>query len=194
MPEIRLEIEVLTTMQAAEYCNVSIMSINRWIDSGKIDAFKTPGGHRRVTMPNLLKFMRSNEIPITRINKNSKKRILIVDDELEIRKTFLTYLNEPDFDYEVDVAANGFEAGEKVSLFKPDLIVLDIRMPGIDGLNVCKKLKTDPMTQHIKIIILSGHLDKDNIDLAFDYGADKIFSKPILYDVIEEEIGILLTE
>ena len=120
------------------------------------------------------------------------KRILVIDDDHLVVKTIGKLLKMEG--YFVITSESGKEALSIIEKEEIDLIISDIRMPGIDGLNVCKKLKTDVMTQHIKIIILSGHLDKDNIDLAFNYGADKIFSKPILYDVIEEEIEILLSE
>ena len=120
------------------------------------------------------------------------KKILVVDDDQVIVETITAGLEEDPHAYEVITAADGFEAGLQVSHFKPDLLILDIMMPDIDGYEVCRKLKTSEETKHIRIIVLSGYLDENSYKKMREYGADLCFSKPLPLDRLKEEIARLL--
>jgi len=103
------------------------------------------------------------------------EKVLVVDDERQIRdllKEFLT--NEV---YEVILASNGKEAIELTENENPDVILLDLKMPGINGIEVCKRLKEEPKTQFIPIIVITGYVD-NKID-AIEAGADDFVHKPI---------------
>jgi CheY-like chemotaxis protein len=103
------------------------------------------------------------------------EKVLVVDDERQIRnllKEFLT--NEA---YEVILASNGKEAIELTDKEHPDVILLDLKMPGIDGIEVCKRLKEEPKTQFIPIIVITGYVD--NKIHAIEAGADDFVHKPV---------------
>lgn len=121
-----------------------------------------------------------------------RKRILVVDDGPIIVETIVQALKEDEHDYEVISAFDGFEAGLKVREFKPHLMILDIMMPGIKGDEVCKKIKSDSETEHIKILILSAYLDEDRFKKMKRYGADVCFSKPLQLPRLKEEVSRLL--
>ena len=120
-------VEILTVVKASKYCNVTPKTIVNWVDSGLINAYKTPGGHRRIKLPDLHNFMETQGIPIPEeFIMNDRKKILVVDDDPIIVETIVQALEEDEFDYEVISASDGFEAGIQVSHFKPDVIILDI--------------------------------------------------------------------
>ena len=123
---------------------------------------------------------------------NRRKRILVVDDDQVIVETITAALEEDPHNYEVISAADGFEAGIQVGHFKPDLLILDIMMPDIDGYEVCNTIKSSENTKHIKIIVLSGYLDEENYRKMREFGADVCFSKPLPLDKLKEEIAQLL--
>ena len=94
--------------------------------------------------------------------ENERKKILVVDDDKIVVETIVQSLEEDEHGYELISAADGFEAQAQIKHFNPDLLLLDIMMPDINGYEVCKKIKTEKETKHIKIIVLSAYLDDDN--------------------------------
>ena len=185
--------DVLTVFKASQYCNVSPKTIINWIESGHIKAYKTVGGHRRINMTDLEAFMKKQGIPIPdKAPLETKKKILVVDDDPIIVETIVQSLEEDEFDYEVISASDGFEAGLQVNHFEPDLLILDIMMPDIKGYEVCKKIKDNPDTHNTKIIVLSAYLDEEKFKKMKDNGADACFSKPLPLPQLKDEVARLL--
>ncbi len=110
-----------------------------------------------------------------------KTKILIVDDEKTNIKILLEILEFED-EYVTDVVESGEECLEGLHRFQPDIILLDIMMPGIDGYEVCRRIKNDPRNASIKIIMLSGRAMQDEINAGFAAGADQYLSKPFGMD------------
>ena len=129
--------DIFTTFKAAEYCNVSYVSIKRWILAGKIKAYKTPGGHYRILKRDLQEFMIKNNIPIPDNDTILRRSILIVDDDDEVRESIADYLKTQNF--EIATANDGFEAGLLLNNYLPDIVILDLIMPNVNGFRVCGK-------------------------------------------------------
>lgn len=108
--------------------------------------------------------------------ENKKQLILIVDDNPENRKVLLSFLINKG--YEVGSSRDGYKAIEFVKNEKPDLILLDIMMPGMDGFEVCEKLKSNPETKHIPVIFLTSKTCTEDIVRGFKSGAVDYVSKP----------------
>ena len=120
----------------------------------------------------------------------SKGKILVVDDEIYIVHILDFSLGMEG--YEVVTALDGEQALEKLKVEKPDLIVLDIMMPKLDGYEVCKAIKSDPETRQIPVILLSAkgrHVDQK---MGFDVGADDYITKPFSPRKLVERINQLL--
>lgn len=185
--------EVLTVYQASKYCSVSPKTISNWIDEGHITAFRTVGGHRRIRKEDLDAFLRKQGMPVPmEVNGGERKKILVIDDDRLIVETIVRSLEEEPHDYEIISAADGFEAGLQVSHFRPDLLILDIMMPDIDGYEVCRRVKSDPATCHMKIIVLSAYMDEQNYEKMKYNGADVCFSKPLPLEKLKREVAGLL--
>jgi excisionase family DNA binding protein len=185
--------EILTVSQASEYCKVSAKTIINWIDAGYIKAYKTVGGHRRIRKEDLDDFLRKNEMPIPEESKREeRKKILVVDDDKIIVETIVQALEEDEHGYEMISASDGFEAGLQVSHFKPDLVILDIMMPDINGYEVCQKIKCNPLTKDTKVIVLSAYLNEEAFNQMKEYGVDACFSKPLPLEQLKFEVGKLL--
>jgi excisionase family DNA binding protein len=167
--------EILTVSQASKYCKVSPKTIINWIDAGHIKAYKTVGGHRRIRKDDLDLFLKENGMPVP-----------------EEAKTIVQALEEDEFGYEMISAADGFEAGLQVSHFKPDLLILDIMMPDINGYEVCQKIKSNPDTKDTKIIVLSAYLNDGAFKQMKEFGADACFSKPLPLEQLKFEVAKLL--
>ncbi|MEA3560250.1 MAG: response regulator [Candidatus Omnitrophota bacterium] len=106
----------------------------------------------------------------------TKQKILIVDDELDILDLLKIILSGEN--YTIIEAANGEEALEKVYSFSPDLIILDYKMPKLDGMEVCQRLKKDILLQHLPIIMLTGKGELSDKVKGIDAGADDYMVKP----------------
>ena len=105
------------------------------------------------------------------------QKILIVDDNEPNVELIDAYLSG--FDYDIETAADGAEALEKVQSFVPDLILLDVMMPKLSGFEVCKKLKSDPKTKGIMILMVTALSELGDIERAVNAGCDDYLSKPV---------------
>src|SRR5689334_3819050 len=133
-----------TTFEISQFCEVSMLAVIKWIDQGKLLAHKTPGGHRRVNHKDLLAFLHHFEMPIpVSLQELDRKRVLIVDDEEIFVRVAKRMLEKLKLDLDIEIARDGYEAGEKVSQWLPDLVLLDLQLPGTDGLKVCRKIKNN---------------------------------------------------
>jgi excisionase family DNA binding protein len=163
--------------EAAKICSVNSSTMHRWAIAGKIKSHSTPGGHKRILKEDLKAWLEEKDMPIDfDAVENKTIKILIVDDEVSIQNYLIRLLSG--LLVEIEVASNGFEAGKKVVNFKPDLMILDLFMPEMNGFEVCHDVKSDPLTKNIKIIILTGRSTKEICDQSFALGADAFIEKP----------------
>lgn len=167
---------VLSTHEVAKICNAHQTTVINWIKEGKLKGYSTPGGHRRIKKEDLLDFMKKYQFPIPLYLAKKKKIVLIVDDDPSAIEEFKEVLGGNGV--QLDFASDGFEAGRKIYMRKPDLIFLDFRMPGMNGFEVCKFLRQDKETTHIPIVavtVLNSEEDKKRI---LDCGVQEYIAKP----------------
>lgn len=106
-----------------------------------------------------------------------KRKVLIVDDE-ELNRKVLSFMLDS-YGYQFETAVNGKEALEKALEFKPDMIFLDIMMPEMDGFEACRRLKTDPATLHIPIVMVTAMADRETRLRCLEVGANDFLTKPV---------------
>ncbi len=183
---------VYTTGEAAEICKVSQQTIIRCFDSGRLKGFRVPGSRfRRIPRDALIAFMRDNNIPVDALD-SGKTRIMVVDDDPEIVELFVDVL-ERDGRFEVKTASTGYDAGVLTQEFMPDLVILDYMLPDINGNVVCQTIRKNPNFEHIKIIIVSGVVNQDEINDLLKAGADEFVKKPFNIEKLIERIGQLVS-
>ena len=172
---------VFTTFETAKLCYVSPLSIINWVNAGRLAAFRTPGGHRRIRREDLIRFMRDNGIPLAEELRegSGRPKVLVVDDESGIRDVLTEHLTTRSTPYEVLPAADGFEAGRLVATFRPDVVLLDLKMPGIDGFQVCRTIKAGPETANTVVIAMTGYYTPEIEARILECGAVRCFAKPI---------------
>lgn len=118
-------------------------------------------------------------------------RVLVVDDDPAAIKIATRALEALDA-VEVATASDGFEAGLQILAFEPDLLLLDLMLPGADGFEICRRIRRDPDLEEIKILILTAHGTHKNLQRALDAGADDFMHKPIDVERLEERVRTLL--
>jgi excisionase family DNA binding protein len=185
--------KTLTLYQASKCCGVSPHTISDWIDAGELSALRIGGVHRRIRLEDLEEFLRRRGMPIAcDLVEGVPKKILVVEDDPLIIETIVRSLEEEPYDYEIVSAADGIEAGSEVDRFSPDLLILDIMMPNIDGHEVCRKVKQDPSTSHMKVMVLSAYMNEENYERMKEAGADVCFSKPLPLEMLKKEAARML--
>jgi excisionase family DNA binding protein len=186
--------QVYTTGEAAKICKVSQQTIIRCFDNGQLKGFRVPGSRfRRIPREALYKFMKDNGIPTDAL-ESGKRKVLLVDDDPDL-VDMMSKVLEDDGRFEVRIAANGFDAGMMVKEYRPDLIVLDVMLPDINGKEVCQRVRADNTLEDVRIICISGMIEDDKIQELKDAGADDFLHKPFeIEELIERMCGQLSIE
>ena len=182
---------VFTTGEAAKICKVSQQTIIRCFDSGQLKGFRVPGSRfRRIPREQLYSFMRENGIPTDAL-ESGKRKVLVVDDDEELTELIVDSLVR-DTRFEVRSANNGFDAGMMVKEYRPDLIVLDVMLPDINGKEVCQRVRGDKMMDDVRIICISGMVELDKVEELKVAGANEFMQKPFEIDDLIDRICQLL--
>jgi excisionase family DNA binding protein len=173
-----------TTGEVARICQVTRRTVIQWIDGGKLKGYTIPGSrHRRVAARDLADFLRTHRIPD--YVQIVRRRILIVDDDSDLLELLKDALRDR---YDVDVAGSALEAASRLSVFQPDLILLDIRLPDLSGLEVCRHFQGYRRSRRAPILTMSaygGELDPAEIRRS---GADAFLPKPLKMAELKQRI------
>jgi excisionase family DNA binding protein len=186
-----------TTSDVANYCAVTNDGVLKWIKSGKLRAFSTPGGHYRVSAEDFRAFLEKYEIPIDESffrGGERRRTVLVVDDEPNIRDIVQRLLREIDTNMRIEEACDGYEAGIKIGSLRPDLIIMDVMMPRVDGISLCRSIRENPETQGIKVLAITAFPEQDNVKKMYDAGADLCLIKPLQFEHFRLEVMRLLGE
>ena len=132
---------VYTTGEAAKICKVSQQTIIRCFDNGTLKGFRVPGSRfRRIPREHLYAFMKDNGIPTDAL-ETGKRKVLLVDDDVELVE-LMQDVFQRDGRFDIKTANNGFDAGMFVRDFRPNLVVLDVMLPDINGKEVCQRVQS----------------------------------------------------
>lgn len=182
---------VFTTGEAAKICKVSQQTIIRCFDSGQLKGFRVPGSRfRRIPRDQLFSFMRDNGIPTDALD-SGRRKLLIVDDDVDLVDLLVDHF-ERDARFEVRSVNNGFGAGMQIKEFRPDLVVLDVMLPDINGMEVCQLVRRDKLMDNVKIVCISGMVEEDKIQKLREAGADEFMRKPFDVDTLMTRVCQLL--
>ncbi len=182
---------VFTTGEAAKVCKVSQQTIIRCFDSGQLKGFRVPGSRfRRIPREQLFSFMKENGIPTDALD-SGKRKVLIVDDDEELVE-LLVDVFERDRRFDIRTANNGFDAGMLVKDFRPDVVVLDVMLPDINGREVCQRVRSDSSLDDVQIICISGMVEADKVAELKLAGANDFMQKPFAVEKLIERACELL--
>lgn len=183
----------MTTGEVARYCDVSTNAVKKWIRNGRLKAFRTPGGHFRVESEDFKEFLTNHQMPIyPDFFSGATRRVLVVDDDEQLRAMLIEVLKTIEPPPEVDQASDGYEALLKVGDFKPDLLVMDLKMPRMDGFEACRRIRSNPATAETKILIVSGFMDETAQQDVVRSGASAWMRKPLDVGEFRKNVAALL--
>ena len=183
---------VFTTGEVAQICQISQQTVIRCFDAGRLRGFRVPGSRfRRIPRDSLIQFMKANDIPLDQLEMG-KRRVLVVDDDPAIVE-MLVELLERDGRFDVETATTGFDAGLRAERFRPDVIVLDYMLPDINGNAVIERVRSDATLKDVRIIIVSGVVNRDDVQSLVDCGADDFLQKPFSIEHLVKRITELVS-
>ena len=183
---------LLTTGQAARLCAVDPRTIARWADAGLVLSHRTAGGRRRMLRSDLRAFMRDHGMPVVGDDPAHPVRIAVVDDDARVVKVLLRVLGRIAPGADCRSARDGFSAGALVTSFQPELVFLDIVMPGLSGVEVCEHIRSTPGLAATAVVIVSGNLSDKLRTRLTACGANRFIPKPFSAVDIESAVADLV--
>lgn len=179
-----------TTREAAALLGVSVRTAQLWAESGLLTAWKTPGGHRRITRESVEKLrprgappevVAETEIPVA-----LPPRILIAEDDSIFQELYQSILGSWAMQPRLTLARNGFDALVRIGQERPDLLITDLDMPGMDGFEMLRALKAMPAMTDLQIIVVTG---LSNAEILLRQGLPAgipVLHKPIAFSQLEQ--------
>ncbi len=180
----------MTTGEAARILGVGLNTVKRWISSGDLRGSCTPGGHWRISNNDLYAFMYANGMQIPEKTKKHRARILIVDDDPTVCTLLEAILQQADFPTEIHCVHDGYTGLMRVGEWRPDILILDILMPGMDGLEVLRRIRANPGHNDMGIVVITAIFDQFNVThAARSAGVTALLPKPIETQRVIDVIG-----
>jgi excisionase family DNA binding protein len=181
--------ESFSTSEVATFCHVTADTIRKWAEAGRIIVFKTPGGHRRIRREDLLFFLRENNIPLHRDLREAQPHLLVIDPEESVIASVKRFLERSRMTVDVSAARNAFEAGLQCSRLNPDVVFMDLQMPGLDTMDLCRTIREFPETSSTKIIATASADQADLLAQAAAAGAVAAVAKPFNPDDLRRALA-----
>jgi excisionase family DNA binding protein len=186
-----------TTREAADRLGVSLRTAQLWVDSGILTAWKTEGGHRRISLDSVESLLREKASdlapkvqPIAPTSQSSDRlKLLVVEDDNVLLKLYRVRITAWNLPIDLTTASNGYEALVLIGREQPDLMITDLRMPGIDGIQMVNALLASSFREGMEIIVVTG-IPGDAID-GLPPGLKRL-TKPVPFNELKTIVEHLL--
>jgi len=185
----------LTTRAIARYFSVTPAAVAKWIRSGFLRAYRTPGGHYRVSVEEFKRFVQEHDLPEHEDipDASPQKRVLVADDETTMVMAVSEALRTEIPEVEIETAQDGYEACLKAGAFNPRVVVLDLLMPNMNGFEACQALKNEQSPTKPKIVAITGYPENGNLERIVECGADCCLVKPFDMDELVDKVKHFLS-
>ena len=184
----------MTTREAGEALGVAVRTVQLWVESGVLPAWRTAGGHRRIARSAVDKLIAERSHVISQpVVKNEASasvvrplKLLVVEDDADLLKLFTMVVEGWDFPVELSTAVNGFEGLVMIGQVRPDIVVTDLNMPGMDGLQMVRSLKKEGSGyEDLNLIVVTALSQGDIVDRGGLPEGTLMFQKPVPFSQIE---------
>lgn len=168
---------LLTPAEVAKRLHVSPVTVRHWALQGKLPCITTPGGHRRFRVRDVERM--AIQAGALSAAPSAPLRVLIVDDDRQVAAFLGDFFATSTPDAKVVIANDGFDAAVQLHEHLPDLILLDLMMPGMDGVSVCQRIRQHPQLRRSRIFGMTSYPTPQHTQRFCDAGAETVFAKPI---------------
>jgi len=177
--------DVLGTKEAAERLGVSVRTVQLWVENGTLDAWKTPGGHRRILLSSVEQALHARTRPRV-LAPLDPLRVLIVEDEQAMQSYYNALFDVLCPEAELTMAADGFEGLVELGKVAPHLMLVDVDMPGMDGITMLRRIVGGDIGGDMTIAVVTG-LDQDQLAARGPVPAGiPVYPKPLSVDRLGE--------
>ncbi len=174
-----------TTGDVSKYCEVDINTVKHWIRGGVLSGFKTPTGHYKITIDAFISFIKEHGFtydPEYFGDEEGRIDILLIDDDPNFQELLVFNLKRKLKNINIETAKNGFDGYLKLNQIKPKLVLLDLVMPGITGLEFLRVVKLNKKLEGLNIVVISAHLDDHTTKELKELSISNMLSKPLDMD------------
>jgi excisionase family DNA binding protein len=190
-----MEQKYFSTTEIAEMLEVNRYTVSLWVDQGEIKAMITPGGHKKVAREEVVRFIKARGgTPPPELEPVKAKKIFIIDDEKDVARYLSKCVRMIFPGVETEIFDNPVYGLMEIGKTLPDMVILDIVMPNMDGISVCRSVRFRKETEKIKILAVSGKYDRTVIQSVLAAGADDFYYKlsPVdeLMGMISKHLGV----
>ncbi|UTW13897.1 response regulator [Marinobacterium rhizophilum] len=194
--------DICTSRKAAEMLGVSARTVQLWADAEIIESWKTAGGHRRFSLLQVEKLVRelqdgkgpalSGAIGDATVPSRAPVRVLVIDDEKVLLRLYELTLKSWQLPLDLHLSDNGYTGLLSVGQVEPQLLVLDLNLPNIDGFSIIAALKHSGLLERMELLVISA-LEPDEVLARMPVGVEcQVLPKPIPFDVIKQRIEQIL--
>lgn len=178
--------KLVSSSEAAKLLNVSLRTVQLWVEKGVLTAWKTPGGHRRISLESVQKMLHEQDVQAGFITE--KLKVLIVEDDAQQRKLYSKFFTKWSLPVEVSLVEDGFQGLMKVGADKPDLLITDLMMPSMDGIQMINAIRENDENHDLKIIVITA-LDKDAEEVVRLRSENiTVMHKPLSFDDLKRAV------
>jgi excisionase family DNA binding protein len=186
--------QVYTTVDIARVCQVSLRTVIRWVDDGKLSSFRTPGGHRRVREQDLADFLKQYNIPFPIRRGQECRRILVMEQRTMVKKILHQILRRASDVYEIFLAETPYEVAIRIGFLQPHLVILALTKVTPDVETLCEVLRRVPETRGIKLMVLNISTDALSEESLLSMGVNAVVTKPFSKDILRRQVLGLLED
>jgi excisionase family DNA binding protein len=145
------------TTYAAKLLGLSVGTIQTLVEKNELQAWKTQGGHRRISMPSIREYQRKhNMLTVLSEPRDQRLRVLLVEDDAVTREMLRGYCNRSNMPVDCTAMSSGLEALIDIASIKPDILITDLDMPGVDGFELLRTLRQNPQFNRMTTLVLSA--------------------------------------
>lgn len=183
----------ITTGEAARMCGVGINTIKRWLQKGELKCLVTPGGHWRISEPEFLLFLKEHNMKPLQAKLDNAYKILLIEDDIAMCSLIEEALELAPFNYSFDYAEDGYTGLIKVGSMQPDILILDIMLPEINGLELIQRIRATELGNKPRILVITGAGDRRLVRRGLEKAEpDIILFKPFAVEDLIKAVQQLL--
>ena len=182
------------TSYAAKLLGMSVATVQTLVEKGEIEAWKTRGGHRRISMRSIHQDLRDNQ-PSSALAQvaTTSLHVLVVEDDENTRELFKACFDDWNLPVDLSLMGSALEALVDIASLKPDLLITDLDMPGVDGLEMLKVLRRNPVLANMQVLVITG-MSESAVAARGGLPPGTLFrQKPVNFDWLQGYITALLT-
>ncbi|NMM11577.1 MAG: response regulator [Polaromonas sp.] len=182
------------TSYAAKLLGLSVATVQSLVEKGEIDAWKTLGGHRRIALQSINSYLNKISPQLSRVDTNPRHRlrVLVVEDDEVTRELYRTYFEVWDLPVDCSWMSSALEALMDVASMRPDLLIADLSMPGVDGIEMLKALKRNQHLKDMQIVVISGMPAEAIADRGGLPAHAYLVQKPVNFDWLQGYVTALV--